>query len=84
MKRCPDANNRENRPASGYTITATTCRSRLTSTWIATTMAAKFWLTPVALAYNIGFRARELRDIQRIVSERSAEFLEAWNDYFGT
>ena len=44
---------------------------------------AKFWLTPVALAYNIGFRARELRDIQRIVSERSAEFLEAWNDYFG-
>ncbi|MCK4342015.1 MAG: DUF4160 domain-containing protein [Phycisphaerae bacterium] len=45
---------------------------------------AKFWLTPVALAYNIGFRARELRDIQRIVSERSAEYLEAWNDYFGT
>ena len=45
---------------------------------------AKFWLTPVALAYSIGFRARELRDIQRIVSERSAEFLEAWNDYFGT
>ena len=45
---------------------------------------AKFWLTPVALAYNIGFRARELRDVQRIVSERSAEFLEAWNDYFGT
>ncbi len=45
---------------------------------------AKFWLTPAALAYNIGFRARELRDIQRIVSERSAEFLEAWNEYFGT
>ena len=45
---------------------------------------AKFWLSPVALAYNIGFRARELRDVQRIVSERSAEFLEAWNDYFGT
>ena len=45
---------------------------------------AKFWLTPVALASNIGFRARELRDIRRVVSERSAEFLEAWNDYFGT
>jgi hypothetical protein len=44
---------------------------------------AKSWLTPVALAYNIGFRARELRDVQRIVRERSAEFLEAWNDYFG-
>jgi hypothetical protein len=45
---------------------------------------AKFWLTPATLAHNIGFRARELRDIQRTVSERSAEFLEAWNDYFGT
>ena len=52
--------------------------------WIVITMAAKFCLVPVALAYNIGFRAKELRDIQRIVSERSAEFLEAWNDYFGT
>ena len=45
---------------------------------------AKFWLTPVALAYNIGFRARELRDIQRIVREHSSDFVEAWNDYFGT
>jgi len=45
---------------------------------------AKFWLTPVALAYNIGFRARELRDIQRVVSQRGVEFVEAWNDYFGT
>jgi len=44
---------------------------------------AKFWLMPVALAYNIGFRAKELRDIQRIANERAAEFLEAWNDYFG-
>ena len=38
---------------------------------------------PVALAYNIGFRAKELRDIQRIANERAAEFLEAWNEYFG-
>lgn len=44
---------------------------------------AKFWLMPVALAYNIGFRAKELRDIQRIANERAAEFLEAWNEYFG-
>ncbi len=44
---------------------------------------AKFWLTPVALAGNIGFRARELRDIERIVRDHSPEFLEAWNDYFG-
>lgn len=45
---------------------------------------AKFWLAPVALAYNIGFRARELRDIQRILTERAAEFLEAWNEFFSS
>ena len=45
---------------------------------------AKFWLAPVALAYNIGYRAKELRDVQRIVSERADELLEAWNDYFRT
>ncbi len=44
---------------------------------------AKFWLTPVALAYNIGFRAGELRDIRRLVSDHAAEFVEAWNDFFG-
>ena len=44
---------------------------------------AKFWLAPVTLAYNIGFRAKELRDIRRLVSEHSAEFLEIWNDKFG-
>ena len=44
---------------------------------------AKFWLTPVALAYNIGFRAKELRDVRRVVDERATEFLEAWHDNFG-
>ncbi len=43
---------------------------------------AKFWLTPVALAYNIGFRPKELRDIRRLVLERATEFLEAWNENF--
>ena len=44
---------------------------------------AKFWLMPVALERNIGFRPKELRDIQGIVMEHAVEFLEAWNDYFG-
>lgn len=44
---------------------------------------AKFWLTPVALARNIGFRARELRQIHRMILERADEFLEAWNEFFG-
>ncbi len=45
---------------------------------------AKFWLTPVALAYNIGFRAKELRDVRRLVNEHLADFLGAWNENFGT
>ncbi len=31
--------------------------------------SAKFWLEPVSLAKNIGFRAKELREIQSIVEE---------------
>jgi hypothetical protein len=45
--------------------------------------SAKFWLEPIALARNIGFRAHELRTIQAIVADHSADFLEAWNGYFG-
>ena len=43
---------------------------------------AKFWLQPVHLAANHGFRARELNEIQQLVIEHAAEFAEAWNDYF--
>lgn len=45
---------------------------------------AKFWLTPVALARNIGFRPKELRAVQRLVNERASEFVEVWNAEFGT
>ncbi len=45
--------------------------------------SAKFWLQPVALARNIGFRVHELRDIQALVVEHQAEFLEAWHGHFG-
>ena len=44
---------------------------------------AKFWLLPVALAANHGFRARDLNEIQRLVILHEQEFLEAWDDYFG-
>ena len=46
-------------------------------------LSAKFWLDPVQLARNFGFRARELRTIQSIVTEHRDEFLEAWNEFFG-
>lgn len=43
---------------------------------------AKFWLTPVALARNIGFSPVELRRIQRMVEEHRAFIQEQWDEYF--
>lgn len=43
---------------------------------------AKFWLVPVRLQHNKGFRAHEIREIQKLVEEHQSFFLEAWNDYF--
>jgi hypothetical protein len=44
---------------------------------------AKFWLQPVALASSGRFSARELRDIERIVSEHAHQLLESWHEHFG-
>ena len=41
---------------------------------------AKFWLNPISLASNYGFRAHELNEIERIIQEHKAELLEAWNE----
>ena len=46
-------------------------------------LSAKFWLNPVQLVTNFGFRAHELRTIQSIVIENAAVFLEAWHEFFG-
>jgi len=40
--------------------------------------SAKFWLEPVQLAGNFGFRSHELREIQWVVTENRVMFLEAW------
>ncbi len=45
---------------------------------------AKVWLQPVALARNIGFRAKELRDVIQLVQSNQQRFLEAWNEFFGS
>jgi hypothetical protein len=42
---------------------------------------AKFWLDPIALASNYGFRAHELNEIERIVRHHQSEFLEAWYEH---
>ena len=43
---------------------------------------AKFWLEIVVLADSRHFAAHELREIEQIVQDHRAEFLEAWNEYF--
>ena len=45
--------------------------------------SAKFWLDPVQLAKNVGFREHEVNDIQSIVIEQRTLFLERWNEFFG-
>ena len=44
---------------------------------------AKFWLEPVMLAYNYGFRGHELNEIERLVIDNELFLLEKWNEYFG-
>lgn len=44
---------------------------------------AKFWLGPVELASNLGFRPAELRKIRRILMEHEAALVEAWHEHFG-
>jgi len=46
-------------------------------------LSAKFWLDPVQLARNFGFRASELRTVQSMVTEHQEELLEAWHEFFG-
>jgi Domain of unknown function (DUF4160) len=43
---------------------------------------AKYWLEPVALASNRGFRDHELKTIRRLVEEHREFFLEKWNACF--
>ena len=43
---------------------------------------AKFWLQPVSLAANRGFRSHELTVIRELVVEHGNLFLERWNAYF--
>jgi hypothetical protein len=45
--------------------------------------SAKFWLNPISLNRNIGFDAKELNKINKIIVKHQEIFLEKWNDYFG-
>ena len=43
---------------------------------------AKFWLQPVALASSVGYNAKELTRLRKMVEERSELFWEKWHEYF--
>lgn len=43
---------------------------------------AKFWLDPLRPDHSLGFRAPELRKIERIIAEQRTQLREAWNEYF--
>ena len=46
--------------------------------------AAKFWLSPVELAWAVGYNARELRKIRELIEEHASLFSEKWHEHFHT
>jgi hypothetical protein len=45
--------------------------------------SAKFWLSPVLLAKNIGFSPKELRKLEKLMIKHRDKLLEDWHGYFG-
>jgi hypothetical protein len=43
---------------------------------------AKFWLQPISLFKNRGFKDHELNEILQLVETYEQTLLEAWHDYF--
>ena len=46
--------------------------------------SAKLWLEPIGLARNIGFRAKDINAILKLVRDNREQLLEAWHGYFGS
>ena len=42
---------------------------------------AKFWISPIEIASNYGFKAHELNRIEQIIEEHRTTLLEAWHEY---
>jgi hypothetical protein len=43
----------------------------------------KFWLEPVALAYNNGFSPKELNRIRKTIVDHLDQILETWDEHCG-
>jgi hypothetical protein len=42
----------------------------------------KFWLNPISLAKNRGFKEHEINHIMNLVEKHRQLLLEAWHDHF--
>ena len=42
---------------------------------------AKFWLNPISLVRNHGFRSHELTEIRKLVEKHKPLFEEKWHEY---
>ena len=47
-------------------------------------MLAKFWLAGPSLAETRGYPPHELRKLAQLVAGHQQEFIEAWDEYFGS
>ncbi len=43
---------------------------------------AKFWLDPVRLQWSVGFSAKEINTIEKLIGEYRQDLLERWNEFF--
>jgi hypothetical protein len=47
-------------------------------------VSCKYWLSPkIALAFNKGFKDKELNEIKKIIIENETIFKEKWKKFFG-
>ena len=46
-------------------------------------IVCKFWLEPVALAYNNGYSPKELNRIRKTIVDNMDRILEAWDEHCG-
>ncbi len=44
--------------------------------------SAKYWLTPIELQMNKGFRSGERKEIEQLIQANLEYFLRTWNEYF--
>ena len=43
---------------------------------------AKFWILPTRLTSNVGFPAKELRDVEKLVENNEEEIERKWKEFF--